>query len=92
MKRDSRLTKVSGRVSTWIDEDDKDQFLIVTADSARLKVDSNRAGADLEEYLGEWVEASGIIRRENGCNHMAVHSFEVIDEASWDDDDEDDDW
>lgn len=91
MKNARKLVKVRGRVKTWIDENDRDRFMIVTADNERFKADTNRAGADLEDFVGEWIEASGIIRQEDGSNFMTVHSFHGVEEDSWDNEDDDDD-
>ena len=91
MKKASGLVKVCGRVKAWIDEDDCDMFMIVTPESGRIKVDPNRAGADLGDHEGEWVEATGVTRREDGSTHMVLHSFRVVNDECWEEDD-DDEW
>lgn len=92
MKKSSGLVKVYGRVKPWVkDADNPDLLMIVTAESSRYEVDPNRAGADLDDYVGEWIEATGVVRREDGSSHIVVHSFRIVDEESWDDED-DDDW
>ncbi|MBI9112178.1 hypothetical protein [Maridesulfovibrio ferrireducens] len=91
MKKTNGLTKICGRVLPW-EKSPEDSYLlmIATDENEHLVVDQTNAGIDLEDYVGDWVDASGVIRKGESCLRICVHSFQVSDEDDWDE--EDDGW
>ncbi|WP_243545737.1 hypothetical protein [Pseudodesulfovibrio tunisiensis] len=88
MKKTSGMTKVSGLVQTWLgSEDEQDVLVIAASGRERYLVDPGRVASELKGYEGEWVEAVGVVRREEGNLHIALRSFYTLDDDDWDDDD-----
>ncbi|SMF03648.1 hypothetical protein [Desulfovibrio gilichinskyi] len=91
MKRTHGLTKVSGRVLPWeMSPEDSYLLMIATDENEHLVVDQTNAGVDLEDYVGDWIEATGIIRQCENCTRICVKSFQISEDEEWDE--EDDGW
>lgn len=84
------MTRVYGSIQLrYSKADDEDQLVLMTSDNERLLIDPGRICDKLEAFVGDWVEAVGQVRREDGAMHISIRDFEMTGGDDWD---EDDDW
>ncbi|BBD08095.1 hypothetical protein [Desulfovibrio ferrophilus] len=65
---------------------------LVTNDSREFEIEHSGQGADLLDFVDEYVEARGIVSRKQDIYRIKVQSFEVMDAPEVYDWDEEDDY
>lgn len=65
---------------------------LVTNDSREFSIEHSGPGAELIEFVDEYVEIRGTVSRKEDSYRLHVHGFEVMDAPEIEDWDEDDDY
>jgi len=93
-KTRSGMTTLEGYVApcNWDETGDVIGVELVTNDSKEYEIEHSGPGAELIEYVDEYVEVKGTVSRKQDIYRINVHSFEVMDAPEVEDWDEEDDY
>lgn len=93
-KTRSGMKTLTGYVapSNWNDEGDVIGVELVADDSREYEIEHSGPGAELLDYVDEYVELRGTVSRKQDVHRISVHAFEVMDAPEIDNWDEEDDY
>ena len=90
-KSASNKVIIRGQVmaNEWDAEDNPASLMITDDEEREFYIEMNSRGEELLDFLDEYVEVVGVVKKWEGDYYLNVRSFDVIEDY---DDDDDDDW
>lgn len=83
--------KITGIVEE-LDLDEDDIGLQIVDDDRAYRVEMDKQGRKLLDYVDEEVEAAGIVTKNGGISEIKITRFHVVDEIEGDDDEDAEDY
>lgn len=86
MNRAQKTVQLSGTLQPWIKScDEPERLMLVTTTNNGYIVEENRSGLNLLSYIGEWLDVSGFIRKDDHLDYLIIRSASVSEDELWQD-------
>lgn len=81
MKKRTGLQTFEGYVAPgdWDENGEVIGLELVTEEDSDIRIEHSGRGADLMDYIDEYVEIRGTVTKKQGLRHLLVKDFEVMD-------------
>ncbi|MFH1135556.1 MAG: hypothetical protein V1816_05670 [Pseudomonadota bacterium] len=98
-KSSSTKVTIKGQIlpNEWDEEDNVTSLMITDDDEREFLIEMTGKGQELLDFIDEYVEIVGTVKKWEGDYYLGVRSYEVIEEYDEEEDEEgwkndDDDW